>query len=373
MKKIIGGLIIVILGGSLILVLLNKNKDEIIDYTKIEEEQLFMNDIASYKNELNYFNANVDNYCIFKVVNQDDKPIKEAEILFDDGSSDEIILKTNSEGYAGISDLTKKDYGFEVKKMLGKEINTQEKIVDLSKEECSFIIKENKDTVEIEKLEIKRLKALNSLESTELKKSISYYKDEDIFLKEDFLGEKLSILMSNVISKDNILRYEYYVQISNAYILETEVKLKNPLKTQKIVNLEGEEQNVFKDEAGFSFVASEEEFKDSEAELIITFKMKDKIYKIKKSVILGQDFMKNRELQIKNNYNKAVHLEVNYLNIETGEEEKAKSFDLEAGYLKILGNLDKGNYVLNIFVDNKNEGSIYFIIEDNKRTYLTIN
>ncbi len=374
MRKYIIVLVILILSGFLSFVLLNKNNEKITNYTNISEDELLMKSLGYYKEELNRTNSSVDNYCIFKMVDEDNNLIKDGEIEFDDGSSKEIILKTNEEGYAGISYLTKKDYGFIIKKIKGEEVKEEEEhLVNLNQEECNFTIKSTNDKIEITKNTLNKRKNLQSLESINITKSISYNIDESIFLKKDFLGEKLTIATSNELSIDGNAKYNYYVQISNAYILEMTVKLKNPLKTQKIVNLEGKEQSTFKDEAGFSFMASEEEFKESEAELIITFKMNNKVYKIKKEITLGQNFEQAKQLQVKNNYKSTVKLEVNYLNINTGEEIFATSKDLESGYIWTTNNLDVGSYALNVYVGNKIKGSIYFIIENNKETYLIVN
>ena len=117
MKRILFILIFIIV--TIIIFITARNlffEKPITDFTNISDNNLFMTSLIDYYHKeydsFFYLNESVgakaDNYCLFNVIDENNKPIKDAEIEFYDTFNNSVILKTNQEGYVSSCMLLKK-------------------------------------------------------------------------------------------------------------------------------------------------------------------------------------------------------------------------------------------------------------------------
>ena len=369
MKRILFILIFIIV--TIIIFITARNlffEKPITDFTNISDNNLFMTSLIDYYHKeydsFFYLNESVgakaDNYCLFNVIDENNKPIKDAEIEFYDTFNNSVILKTNQEGYVGISNLQKKIYKFRL-----LNYNNELKKVDLKEENCNFTLK-NKEI-------INNKISQTPLQSEEIKEKdasiLKYYKNEYIFLKKELKGEKLTIINSRELGKYDDFYVEYYFQISNAVIKSIEVENIDS-NDIKILSLDKKEQTKFQDDKGFYISGKDdEEFSNTKVNVIITFNYHNKLYKIKKEITLGYETTLGY-IYINNTLPSSYSI-LSSLDLKTGKETFVKEFDYSHDY-SYRSSLGFGNYVFKTYVDDKLYSTNYFEIKNGKLTMIEI-
>ncbi len=368
MKKIISItiIIIILLGISSILIIKKP-----IDYTNLKENDLFMKSFTDYYT--NYYkekqfyskpfsDSKTDNYCLFKVLDNNDKPIKDYEITFYDTFNNDITLKTNQEGYTGISDLELKTYNFKTKDMSkSKEINLKENI-------CNFTLKGDNITFNKQG----RI-TLESEEKKLIQDSITYNLDEQIFIKDDFKGEKLSIITTNDIIENNTIKREFNFNITNSYIKKIEIILNTLNTNQEVLNLKNKKQNIFTNEEGFIIKENKtKEFSNTNINLLITFEHNNKTYKIKKTITL-QNNTQSSSLYVRNSSDNDLKIEINQIDFTTNKETNIYSAILKSKRYVVAPSIDFGTFVVKTYLNDKLYYLKYIDIKKDKLTYLQIN
>lgn len=309
-------IIVTILIAIIILALLVKgiffknSKEEINDYTQYADNEVFYTQatdiITELKNDYKLKNVDEKNSIYFKFIDENLQTIKQATIeLYDQEGYLITELHTNEQGEIAINNLendmtyyylqTKTSEGLVVDEQLYKLKITQDKnnwtiiIVNadrkLSEEEMQKIIDRYKESVDNKAVNTNN-ELLSDNEKTEQEMALTT--DEQIYL---LLKDELRGLQLKVTSTERDLELEnnkkakgYTLRITNAYIMEYEVQPKDNEIT--ILNSKKETTNKFYN--GEEFYINKNSYGYVGYDVTIKFKYNDKIYKIKREIVLGE-------------------------------------------------------------------------------------
>ena len=360
---------IIIIIIELFALLLYVRDSKIINYTKVKDENLFMMRLQDHTDGYQLKDAEEKNFCLFEVVDEDEKPIEKSTIqLYRDG---DVIatLTTNADGIAAISGLEAKKYTFKQTKSK-KDVALNEDLteVNLNKEQCSFIIKNGKDETSITKKEDSNLINLLSDEEKDLLKTTkSVGMDSYIFLIEPLRGSQLTLYSRH--DEEN-KKMNYYLLIDDAIIKKIDIHWQEKPSNQKLVDENGKKTDHFS-QSEFALVY-EKEMRDAPVTMTIVFEKDGKTYEIKKDFILGKELQEQGTAVIKNNTDSKISFT---LRLESTHDKSEDSFSMrseieEKGTYHVT-ELKSGVYYLTIDRD-ENSSSKYFVVEGERLTEVEI-
>ncbi len=360
---------IIIIFIELFAFLLYIRDSKIINYTKVKDEDLFMMRLRDHTDGYQLKDAEENNFCFFEVIDEDKKPIENSIIqIYRDG---DIIttLKTNGDGIATISGLERKKYAFkQTESKNNVTLNEDLTEVNLSKEQCHFIIQNGKDETSIIKKEDSSVINLLSEEEMKLlKTTTSVDKDSYIFLIEPLRGSQLTLYGTN--DEEN-KKMNYYLLIDDAIIKKIDIRWKEKTSNQKLIDENNKETNHF-NQSKFSLVY-EKAMKETPVEMTIVFEKDAKTYAIKKDFILGKELQEQGSVVIKNNTNSKISFDLRLDSTDDNSEESSlKKAKIEAGEDYYIDELNSGIYYMTINLD-KNSSFKYFIVEGERITEVDI-
>ena len=370
LKKNIKWLILAISIILVVIIIFLLNNEKVIDYTNLKESEIFMSSFADYLEDLPIKNSKTSTYCLFKVVDENDKPIEGATIKLYKITNEQITLETNKDGIAGVSGLERGTYNFKQTKTAdGLALMEDYQEVNLLNENCNFTIKNTKKESTIKNNNEKQIVNLESVEHKENRKSDDNFEEEYLFLKDELVGEKLIIDYQKEKKEDNVLKRKCMINITNSFIKEIKIELDSD--EEKIVNSNNKVTNVFKDNESFYLISNNDELKEVKAKLIITFEKDGKTYKVFKNVILG----KNEELgkiNIINKTDKNLNIKIKEVNLSTNEEKDYEEFTLNKKIEATINKVPSGSYKINVYDNKKLKSFIYLEVENGKKTQYVI-
>ena len=398
MKKkilIVGIALVLLLIGVIVIVKINLNNNikVDIDYSNLSEEEVFYREFREclgdsiYTNCINVRNFDENYRILFRVLDKQFNPIPGAKVLMMDSYGKPLLdITMNDNGEYAICGLendstyyfqqTETKDGFVVdstvyrtktdserKTFVINFFNSDTDILEEEKNKLSEKFYENEEKKDSSNEEIKTV-VLNSEEAKSNSESTEKDMATYIFYKNELAGLKLEVYKNEVSTKKDYNLNECSIHIDNCEITNVHVEdLYDDTDLVHITDKDGNNKNDFQNNENFYVKYNYKNYDDEiKYKITITFKYKNKVYKVSKMVPIGNDgqyklygqikaYFKDEEgkplngakATLKRIYQKSDTEELMVCAVEVGDSGVLTFYKLPEGTYKLIKNYNDEN------------------------------